>query len=72
MNHVRERCMELYQPFQNSSIDERMVRNNGRYSFRQYISIRDKKPTKWGMKLWVSADLSTGYTYNFDVLSRKG
>ena len=36
--------------------------NKGRYSFRQYI--RDK-PTKWGMKLWVLADSSTGY--DFDV-----
>ena len=41
-----------------------MVKNKGRYGFRQYI--RDK-PTKWGMKLWVLADSSTGYTYNFDV-----
>ena len=39
-----------------------MVRNKGRYSFRQYI--RDK-PTKRGMKLWVLADSSTGY--DFDV-----
>ena len=36
--------------------------NKGRYSFRQYI--RDK-PTKWGMKLWVLEDSSTGY--DFDV-----
>ena len=41
-----------------------MVRNKGRYSFRQYIR---NKPTKWGMKLWVLADSSTGYTCDFDV-----
>ena len=41
-----------------------MVKNKGRYAFRQYI--RDK-PTKWGMKLWVLADSNTGYTYNFDI-----
>jgi len=61
---IRRKCMNLYQPGMNVSIDERMVRNKGRYSFRQYI--RDK-PTKWGMKLWVLADSKTGYTYNFDV-----
>ena len=39
-----------------------MVRNKGRYSFRQYIK---DKPTKWGMKIWVLADSETGYTYDF-------
>ncbi|XP_055885721.1 piggyBac transposable element-derived protein 4-like [Biomphalaria glabrata] len=61
---IRRKCMKLYQPSQNISIDERMVRNKGRYAFRQYI--RDK-PTKWGMKLWVLADSLSGYTYDFDV-----
>jgi len=64
MEFIRRKCQKLFQPFQNICIDERMVRNKGRYSFRQYI--RDK-PTKWGMKLWVLADSSTGYTYDFDV-----
>ena len=64
MEYIRRKSMKLFQPFQNISIDERMVKNKGRYGFRQYI--RDK-PTKWGMKLWVLADSSTGYTYNFDV-----
>jgi hypothetical protein len=61
---IRRKCMKLYQPGPNISIDERMVRNKGRYSFRQYI--RDK-PTKWGMKLWVLADSISGYTYDFDI-----
>ena len=59
MEFMRRKCLKLFQPFQNVCIDERMVRNKGRHSFRQYI--RDK-PTKWGMKLWVLADSSTGYT----------
>lgn len=46
-----------------------MVADKGRYSFRQYIK---DKPTKWGMKLWVLADSSNGYTCNFKVyLGRK-
>ena len=60
--------MKLYQPGQNVSIDERMVANKGRYTFRQYI--RDK-PTKWGMKIWVIADATTGYTYDFEVYTGK-
>lgn len=56
--------MKLWQPHEQISIDERMVANKGRYSFRQYIK---DKPTKWGMKIWVLADSITGYTWNFDV-----
>ena len=56
--------MKLYQPSRNISIDERMVRNKGRYSFRQYIK---DKPTKWGMKIWVLAESTTGYTYDYEV-----
>ena len=52
--------MKYWQPIEQISIDERMVRNKGRYSFRQCIK---DKPTKWGMK----ADSITGYTYNFFV-----
>ncbi|KAK3704764.1 hypothetical protein RRG08_000536 [Elysia crispata] len=64
LEFIQRRCQNLFQPGRNLAIDERMVRNKGSYSFRQYI--RDK-PTKWGMKLWVIADPETGYTYNFDV-----
>ncbi|XP_059168114.1 piggyBac transposable element-derived protein 4-like [Physella acuta] len=62
--YIHRKCQALYQPNQHLSIDERMVRNKGRYTFRQYI--RDK-PTKWGMKLWVLAESITGYTYDFEV-----
>ncbi|KAK6976570.1 piggyBac transposable element-derived protein 4 [Biomphalaria glabrata] len=57
--YIRMKCIKLYQPHQNVSIDERMVRNKGKYAFRQYI--RDK-PTKWGMKLWILADSLSGLT----------
>ena len=62
--YIRRKCMKLWMPHEFISVDERMVANKGRYSFRQYI--RDK-PTKWGMKLWVLADSITGYTCNFEV-----
>ena len=61
---IKCKCKELYKPHSNVSIDERMVRNKGRYSFRQYIK---DKPTKWGKKWWVLADSCNGYTYNFDL-----
>ena len=33
-DYIRRKCMKLYQPDQNVSIDERMVANKGRYTFR--------------------------------------
>ena len=64
VTYIRAKCKKLYQPDQNIAIDERMVRNKGRYPFRQYMK---DKPTKWGMKLWVLADSISGYTYDFEV-----
>ena len=52
-----------YQPLQQLSVDERMVKSKARTHFRQYIH---NKPTKWGYKYWVLAD-PTGYTVDFDI-----
>ena len=62
VEYIRSKSQALYQPNRELSIDERMVRNKGRYSWRQNIW---DKPTKWGIKLWVLADPATGYTYDF-------
>jgi hypothetical protein len=40
-----------------------MVRSKGRSQFRLYFP---KKPTKWGFKYWVIADV-TGYTTDFEL-----
>ena len=69
IDYVREKCKKLYHPYQHVSIDERMVRNKGRFTFRQFIK---DKPTRWGMKLWVMADASNGYTCDFEVYTGKG
>ena len=60
--------MKHFQPDEHISIDERMVPNKWIYGFRQYMK---NKPIKWGMKLWVVADAVTGYTYDFEVYTRK-
>ena len=64
IDYFKSRCLSLYQPRQNLAIDERMVKSRHRSGIRQYI--RDK-PTKYGIKLWVLADSSNGYTVDFNV-----
>ena len=60
-DYIRRKCMKLHQPYVNVSIDERMVRNRGRFTFRQFIK---DMPTTWGMKLGALADPKNGYTYD--------
>jgi len=64
IDHFKSRCLALYQPRQQLAIDERMVKSRHRSGIRQYIK---DKPTKWGIKLWVLADSSNGYTIDFNV-----
>ena len=59
VNYFKSRCADLYQPRQQVAIDERLVKSRHRSGIRQYIK---DKPTKWGIKLWVLADSSNGYT----------
>jgi hypothetical protein len=60
----KERCHMLYQPHQNVAVDERMVKSKHRSGIKQCMK---NKPTKWGIKLWVLADSSNGYTIDFNV-----
>lgn len=48
----------------NIAIDETMVPHKGKLAFKQYIK---NKPTKWGVKLWVLSEATTGYVYRFQV-----
>ena len=64
---MKEKSIKFYQPLRELSIDERMVKSKARTQFRQYIK---NKPTKWGFKFWVLADVS-GYTIDFNLYCGK-
>lgn len=63
VEHMKDRCLELYQPVHELSIDEWMVKSKAQSHMIQYMK---NKPTKWGFKLWVIADPS-GFTCDFNT-----
>lgn len=58
----KSRCLGLYQPRQQVSIDERMFQH--RSDVMQYPG---EKPTKWGVKIWVLEDSYNKYIIDFDI-----
>ena len=53
-----------YQAAQHVSIDEMMIGTRCKVSFLQYMP---KKPTKFGIKVWVLAEAKTGYVLSLQV-----
>ena len=63
LDAINERCKTVYQPQRDVSVDEAMVKFQGRSSLKQYLPL---KPVKRGIKVWVLAD-TNGYFYNMQV-----
>ena len=62
IDHVRRVAEDIFQPYEKTAVDERMVRSKHKFSgIRQFMK---DKPVKFGIKLWVLADTITGYTSN--------
>ncbi|XP_026147951.1 piggyBac transposable element-derived protein 4-like isoform X2 [Mastacembelus armatus] len=66
-HQIVEACKSNFHPFQSIAVDERTVWSNARSGLKH---IKDE-PTKWGYKLFVLADSSSGYTWNFLVYEGK-
>ncbi|KAL2079792.1 hypothetical protein ACEWY4_025536 [Coilia grayii] len=67
-DHMRAACKSSYHPRRELAVDERMVATKAKTGFTQYIR---NKPTKWGIKLYVMADSSNGYTVDFSIYTGK-
>jgi hypothetical protein len=66
---IQHQAQKAYTPGEHINVDESMIGTKGRLSFLQYMP---KKPTKWGIKVWVCSELKTGYIYKFQVYTGKG
>ncbi|KAJ8974547.1 hypothetical protein NQ317_000523 [Molorchus minor] len=55
-------------PEEYQAIDEQIVALKGRLGLKQYLQ---KKPKKWGVKIWVRAGVS-GYMYRFEIYQGSG
>ena len=60
----KERCKIMYRVSRNVTIDERIVRFDGRCPFKIYMPT---KPDPYGIKLWVLADAESRYISDFNV-----
>ena len=68
LTHLCQRFAALYDPRRESSIDEAMIKFQGRSSLKQYMPI---KPIKRGIKVWVLADSINGYFSQLEVYTGK-
>lgn len=61
---MEEKFSAAYVPGKNITVDEGLVKFNGRLSFKQYMPL---KPDKVGIKVWLLADADTYYVPRFQV-----
>lgn len=67
IDSIQKQSQQAYTPGMQISVDESMIGTKGRLSFLQYMP---KKPTKWGIKLWVCCESTSGYIYRYQVIHR--
>nr|XP_055061727.1 piggyBac transposable element-derived protein 4-like [Misgurnus anguillicaudatus]XP_055061728.1 piggyBac transposable element-derived protein 4-like [Misgurnus anguillicaudatus] len=65
---IREACKNYFHPFQNITIDERMVMSQARTELRECSK---SKPASRGYKLFALSDCTTGYTWDFFIYEGK-
>ena len=68
LSHLCQRFATMYDPRRELSVDEAMIKFQGRSSLKQYMPM---KPVKRGIKVWVLADSVNGYFSRLEVYSGK-
>ena len=61
---LEDKFANAYIPGKNISVDEGLVKFNGRLSFKQYMPM---KPDKFGIKVWMLADADNYYVPRFQI-----
>ena len=64
IDHLAAVFPQYYYPARELAVDEMMIGTRCRISFLQYLP---KKPTKFGIKVWVNSESKTGYVVGFQV-----
>ena len=59
---------KFYQLEENISIDEKMIKFTGRSHMKQYVK---NKAVKWGFKVFILAEASSGYVYDWKLYEGK-
>ena len=58
ISYVQDKCLELFIPGRDIAVDESTIGFKGRLAFKMY---NPQKPTKWGLRMYVLADCTSGY-----------
>ena len=61
-------CQMELMPERDLTVDEAMVKHNGRLSMKQFMPM---KPVKRGIKVWECAEASSGFVCDFQVYTGK-
>ena len=65
VNNMCRKFQEAFYPFENVSIDEMVVKYQGRLRYKQY---NPSKPEKYHIKTFGVCDSTTGYAYNLHTV----
>ena len=58
VEYLESKYQEYYVPYSNVSVDESTIGFKGKIAFKTYNL---KKPTKWGLRMFVLSDSTNGY-----------
>ena len=67
-SYLKQKCIQIYEPSQELSLDKSMQVFKGRSDSKQYMPM---KPVKFWFKFFVIAEAATGFAKNFKFYTGK-